>query len=667
METVAARTASPFPPLPRRIDVAVARIWILAGGLVAYLAIDGGGYDIVVHSQASIVVWWVALLGAAWGLFPAARLSRSAWGGLALLGGFVAWTALASTWSISSERSLTALSLVAGYLGVLVLGIAVHRDREQAIRHTIGAVASAIVLVAVLALASRLHPGLFTNAQQTSAYLPGTQARLAWPLNYWNALAALLALGLPLILSGATAARTIRVQALSAAAIPIVVLCGYLTFSRGGLIAFSVALIAFVLLAPDRLPKLATIAVGGVASAALIAGAVHRSALEHGLATATARHQGGEMILPIVLACVGTALAQVAIGLLARHGRRPRVLTISVTRARWGTVAAVVAIVAVALALGAPSRLSHAYQDFKRTRVAALREDNLQRFGQVSGNGRYDYWKAAVQSTSDGHLLQGHGPGTFQLLWLPRAPYQSYVENAHSLYFETLAEVGLVGLALLVGFFVLVIARGVATVVRAQDEARTRAAALTAAATAFVVSAASDWIWQVPALPVAFLLLAAAVLAPAPSRAARGLEESHPVQRPAGLAALAIRLGAVVLALACVVAIGVPLATTNADRRSQAAAAAGELPLALSDAYSAARIEPGAASPQVQIALVLEAEGHPRSAVTHALQAVRNEPQSWSTWLILSRLDAEAGHPATSLAAYRRARSLNPRSSVFVR
>ena len=31
--------------------------------------------------------------------------------------------------------------------------------------------------------------------------------------------------------------------------------------------------------------------------------AVHRSALEHGVATGLARHQGSEMILPIVLAC----------------------------------------------------------------------------------------------------------------------------------------------------------------------------------------------------------------------------------------------------------------------------------------------------------------------------------------------------------------------------
>jgi O-Antigen ligase len=666
METVVARTASPFPPLPARIDFAVARIWLLCGGLVAYLAIDGGGYDIVVHSQASIVVWWVALLGAAWGLLPTARLSRAAWAALALFGGFVVWTALASTWSLSSERSLVALSLVAGYLGVLVLGIAVHRDREQAIRHTVGAVACAIVLVAVLALASRLRPGLFAGSDQTASYLPGAQQRLAWPLNYWNALAALLGLGLPLLLSLATAARTIRAQAAAAAAVPIVVLCGYLTFSRGGLLAFAAGLIVFVALAPDRVPKLVTVAVTGGAGAALIAGVVHRSAVEHGLSTAAARDQGTQMILPIILACAGAALAQVAIGLAARHGRRPRALMISVRQARWAIGAGIVLVIVVALALGAPSHLSHAWHDFKQSRSPSLRQDDLQRFGKVSGNGRYDYWRAALQSTANGHLLQGNGPGTFQLLWLPRAPFFSYVENAHSLYFETLAEVGLVGLILLVGFFVLVIARGIAVVVGSRDEARARAAALTAATVAFTVSAASDWIWQVPALPTAFLLLAAALLAPAPRRTDSASEPEPGTRRgSSGVATVALRAGIIVLALACVVAVAVPLGTTNNVRRSQAEAGANELPQALNDAYTAARIEPGAASPQIQIALVLEAQGSRGAALMHARQAVNDEPANWSSWLVLSRLEAETGRAAGALHAYRQARSLNPRSPVF--
>ena len=195
MEAVASRSATWWPDALRRVEPDAVRTWALTGTIVLYLAIDGGGYDQVVWSQVAIVVWWIVLIGAAWGLLPAGRWTRAAWTALALFAGFVAWTALATTWSLSSERSLQDLSRVACYLGVLLLGISIHRDRARAVKHTIHAVAAAVVVVACLALASRLRPDLFPAAYQTASFLPGTAGRLGWPLNYWNALAALMALG----------------------------------------------------------------------------------------------------------------------------------------------------------------------------------------------------------------------------------------------------------------------------------------------------------------------------------------------------------------------------------------------------------------------------------------------------------------------------------------
>ena len=131
--------------------------------------------------------------------------------------------------------------------------------------------------------------------------------------------------------------------------------------------------------------------------------------------------------------------------------------------------------------------------------------------------------------------------------------------------------------------------------------------------------------------------------------------------------ALALRAGVVIAELACLVAIGVPLATTNAVHASQTAASRGDLGLALRDAQQAARVQPGAASPQVQIALVEELQGNVSRALTAAKRAVRNEPANWSTWLIVSRLEAEDGKPGAAIAAFRRARSLNAVSDLFPR
>jgi hypothetical protein len=570
---------------------------------------------------------------------------------LALFAGFVAWTALAATWSLSSESSLQDLSRVACYLGVLLLGISIHRDRGRAVKHTIQAVAIAVVAVACLALASRLRPDLFPAAYQTSSFLPGTAGRLGWPLNYWNALAALMALGVPLLLAIATSARTLRAQAAAAAAIPLLTLCGYLTFSRGGAVSAAAGLLAFLLLSPERVGKIATVVVTAAGGGALILAAVHRAAIEQGLTNPAAHHQGDTLLVAVLLVCTGVGLAQTGVGLAVRHGTPPRWLTPTPGRAWAILIGGVAVCVVMALLAGAPARISHVWRDFKHSGAPALHQDSLARFGSASGNGRYDYWKVAIDATG-GHLLGGSGPGTFQLVWDPRAPYFSSVENAHSLYVETLAETGLVGLALLGSFFLLVLGAAVRLSRRSRFGARVQAAGLTGALVAFTVGAAGDWIWQVPALPAAFLLLTAAVLAP--------LRPAAPRRPPA-----ALRLGAIAVAIASLVAIAIPLATVNTVRASQTAVLSGNPTRALADARDAVRLEPDAVSPQIQLALVLELEGDVPAALAAAQTAASNEPSDWSAWLIVSRLEAEAGHPGASVAAYLRSRALNPQSPLF--
>ncbi len=667
MESVITRPLASRLPWGLRLDPRAIWIWVLSGALVLYLGIDGGGYDLIVRSHAAVVVWWIVLIGAAWGVLPAGRTSRAGWLALALLAALVGWSAIAVTWSASSERSLEEVSRLACYLGVLVLAVMTYGDRRGALRHAVAAVAGAAVVVVSIALLSRLRPGLFAGSQTTAAFLPGAHARLSWPLNYWNALAALIALGVPLLLAIATSARTLLAQAAAAAAIPMFALCGYLTFSRGGAIATAVALAAFLALAPDRIPKLATSLVCAAGSVALIAGAIHRHAVEQGLTGPAAAHQGATLLVALILVCAGVALAQVGIGLAVRHGTLPRLLQISPSNARLLLIAAVCVFLLAALALGAPARLAHAWHAFKQPNATALHQQTLARYGALSGNGRYTYWKTAVDAMP-GHWLKGWGPGAFQFVWLPRAPFDSYIRNAHSVYIETLTEVGVVGLLLLVSFFLALLGAAVRRVITARFEARAFAAAVTAACLAFMVSAAFDWVWQMPVLPVALLLLAAAVLIDGePRDRGTGSREraDHPAQRRPLL--LAIRAMLIAAAIAGLLAIGVPLAATNDVRQSQADFSAGDQTAALAAARSAARIEPGAATPRIQEALVLESMGAIPSALSAAGMATRDEPLNWQAWLVLSRLDAEDGHPAAAVTAYRRARTLNPRSPLFRR
>jgi O-antigen ligase len=635
--------------LPWDLDTRAVSAWVLSLALVLYLAVDGGGYALATHSQVGIAVWWVVVLAAAWGLLPVARLTRTAKAAVGCFAAFTAWTALGITWSISSGRSFQDLALVTCYLGIIVLAVAIHRERGEALRHTTAAIATAIVIVAALALASRLWPHLFPASQQTAQFLGGARQRLSWPLNYWNALAALMAVGVPLLLAQATSARTLLMQSLATAAIPLVALCDALTLSRGGVIEGVVAVIVFIALAPDRIPKLATAAVAAAGSAIVVYGGLHRHAIQQGLSNAAERHQATSLVVAVVVTCIGVAVIQAGVGLLNRHATLPRFLAVSPARARLLTLGGIVLIVVVAIVAGAPHRLDHAWTDFKNPNTA-ISATSTSRFGSSSGEGRYQYWVAGVDSAKS-HVLIGSGPGTFQLDWLPRAPIASYVENAHSLYVETYTELGLVGLVLLVAFFVAALVAVVRVVVRSSYEERTRAAAIAAALVAFLIGAAFDWLWQMPVLPVAVLLLLGAALAPAS-------ETSAPKPRLAGLPT---QLTAVAVGLACLAAI----ATNTAVANSQGEASIGNLPLALTDAQSAVNLEPGSAEAQVQLALVYEAERQYAPGVAAAQHAVKDEPQNWSNWFVLFRLQAEDGDAHASLVSYLKAKSLNPQSSVF--
>ena len=569
---------------------------------------------------------------------------------------------------MSSERSLQELSRLATYLGILLLALAIHRDRSRALRQTAGAVGAAVAVVAILALISRLYPGTFPAAQTTGAFLHGAQPRLSWPLNYWNGLAALMAIGLPLLLGVATTARRLWAQTAAAAAIPLVALCAYLTASRGGAVAIGFALVAFVALAANRIPKVAMMVAAGAGSAILIAAAHHRGAIQSGLTSHAATVQGRQLAVTVVLVCAGVALAQLGIGLAARHGRLPRILRIPRREAQALLGAGIVVAIVAALAVGVPSKLSHAWRDFKNSSGAINGTNLASRFSSFNGNNRYQYWQVAVHTTS-GRRLDGSGPGTFQLLWLPHATTKAgYVTNAHSLYVETLAEAGVVGLVLLIGFLAVVLGAAIAAVIRSRGAERTLAAGATAALVAFLVGAAVDWLWQLPVLPAAVLLVGAAVLAPAAAtRTVRALEEDRAEREIRWRSPLLLRIGLALASVACLVAIAVPLATASNVRKSQIAIDSGNTIAALDDARSAVRIEPGAASPHLQLALVLELQARYPAAVTAARQAVHDEPQNWSAWLVLSRLEAEAGHAKASVAAFKQARSLNPYSPIFAR
>jgi cytochrome c-type biogenesis protein CcmH/NrfG len=76
-------------------------------------------------------------------------------------------------------------------------------------------------------------------------------------------------------------------------------------------------------------------------------------------------------------------------------------------------------------------------------------------------------------------------------------------------------------------------------------------------------------------------------------------------------------------------------------------------------------VQPYAASPLLQRALVLELQHRFGAGAVEARQATTAEPGNWRAWVVLSRIEAEAGNVPASVAAFTRARALDPHSPLF--
>lgn len=615
---------------------------------VLYSGLRGGAYDLLVWGEVGLVAWWLVLVGAIAGLLPTRRLGRLAWAAVGLFALLAAWTALAMTWGESAERAAAELARLATYLGVFVLALAATGNGHG--RRVLAGVTAAVAALGVLALLARLHPAWFP-ADEAAPFL-AERNRLDYPLGYFNGLAALLALGVVLLVGAANGARLPAIRALGAAAVPALALALYFTLSRGGAAAVILGVTVLIALTPRRAQMLGTLIVTCAGSALLIGVASGRSALEAGLEDATARSQGDELLLLTVLVCALVALGQVAVSRIdrARAGRVPRRLD---RRQRLGAAGtALVVCVALFLSLGGASAASELWEGFEDPEIAAGSAQDSRRFASLSGQGRYQLWQSAVDAAGAEPLV-GIGPGSFEFWWSRNGGLVHFVRDAHSLYVEALAELGVVGFLLTVGLVALILVGGAVRTLRGGEE-RSLLATATAGCAAFAVSAGIEWVWEIAVLPLAFVMLGALALA---SRTPGG----DPHRRPSGRARLALGAAALVALLAIVP----PLGATSTVRASEEGAAAGRWDEALDDARIAERLQPYAASPRLQRALIEERLGHLAAASEAAAGATEAEPTNWRPWAILSRIEARRGRARPARRAYLTARSLNPRSFLF--
>ncbi|HTU14852.1 MAG TPA: O-antigen ligase family protein [Solirubrobacterales bacterium] len=641
----------PTPPTTDRIRESLPAVagFGLPFLIVVYLALEAGGYDLVVRGQVGIIAWWIVLLGVIAGLLPLTRVTRGGWAVLAVLGALAAWTAAALTWTESTERGLIELSRVATLLGIFALMLLLQG--RDGFRRSVAAVGAAVAVVAVVALASRFQPDWFPASEIPADY---PVSRLNHPLEYWNGLAAFMAIGLAPLLWAASSARSIPVRALAAGAVPLVVLACYLTASRGGAIEAGAALLILIVLFPRRLSLLPTLLVTGLGSAVLLLLIQARPELRDLLPGDAAGSQGTEMlwltlgvfiVVAVLQAVVTTATARNRI-VIPRVGRK--------TARRFGLASGVLALLVVFVALGS-GWAGDRWSEFKEP---APGDGTVGRLGNLSSGERYKVWESAVDAGSS-EKLTGIGPGTFEFWWAREGTGTQFVRDAHSLYLENLAELGPLGflliLTLVLGPIVLAGTRALA---RGSDDRRALLAAAAAGMAAFAVAAGIDWAWELTVLPVMFLILVAATVGPA-AESRRGRKRSRFTPVPlSGRRKAGFGLAGVV----AILAIAIPLAGTVLVRESERLFREGDLKGSLEKADRATGIQPYSASALDQKSLVLIAAGRPEEALPPALDATNRESTNWRTWFVLESAYRALGDDSGAERAAARARDLNTRS-----
>jgi hypothetical protein len=479
--------------------VSVARNLIRAAALAGPVALafaSGGFYDrprlIALLAVAGLLGLWALL-----GTNPLPR-DRRALLALGALGGYCAWVALSARWAPLAEVAHDDLERALLYLGALTLGSTLWTGSRAAARAVEPAVAAGVLAVMGYGLAGRLLPGI---VELSPGRLAGS--RLFQPLTYWNGQGELAAIGLILCarLAG-DRTRPVAVRALAAAgAVPIGAAL-YLTFSRGALVTLIGGLVILLALAPTW-SQLRALAITLEAAGAAIVACAALPGVNDLAGDLGAREADGAIALAIVLVLMLLAAAGAAWTRRVEDEERTRLGRLPLPeRAPW--IAAVVAIGLIAVPIAAAGG-EHPAQNPE--------------FGQTTGrlastgSNRYQYWKVALKAAAD-HPLKGVGSGGFGPEWMRERTIDEVVRDAHSLYLETLAELGIVGLLLL-----LLLAGAIFACARAvyRDDPAL-AAGPAAALAAFALHAGIDWDWELPALTLVAVSLAGLLL----SRASTG-------------------------------------------------------------------------------------------------------------------------------------------------
>lgn len=616
--------------------------------LLLGLALAGGGFSLSDRHVAGLAVWLLVVALLVLGGAGRIALGRTFYWGTGLIAALALFSALSSAWSGSIELSVIEADRVVVYLGFFVLALLLAQTDRSRQRFGEG-IGIALIALALIALASRLLPDLLSVNED-----PEAGARLSYPLGYWNGDAVVfgIATGLALWLSRRASSGAVRWAA--TAVLPAVLLALYFTYSRGGLLATAIACGCLIVLSQDRLWLLATLAIGALAALPAVIAVQACNSLAENLHDSTIAEEG----LLVLAMLVGGSLLAVALtaGLKRLERRQGRLTDRALSASRDPRVLKRIALAGAVLALAAALAVGgRAWHQFNSPDVQAPTSSG-EHFTQLSDSGRTEFWRVAVDAFGEKPLL-GHGAGTYRFSWhlLRHEPVPNL--DAHSLYLQAFAELGVIGGLLVLAMVGVLLWAGFAAWRAAREPQRDLFAALLGSCLAFAICSAIDWFWEIAVIGGVFFLAAGVLVAGRCAQTSREHASGNGQGAPRGFG---FAVAGLAVAWISMVALVGPLLVDREIDASNSAVADGNIPSAVSRAETARKVEPWATTPLKQLGLLAEREGDYAAAADWFDQAIERENDNWLLYYLRARVEHEAGDEAAAQKDLTEARRLNP-------
>jgi hypothetical protein len=628
-------------------------------------------------------------------LTPAGRAHYGLWPA-ALLLAFAALSALSVVWSVQPDASWQAASRILAYSAVFGLAVLLARAAPRRWSALLGGILLASAVVCGYALLTKIFPNRLGIAQVVY------YARLREPYGYWNATGLAAALGaIACLWLGARRSGHALLSALAYPAMAIMLVTLMLAYSRGALVALILGVALWLCLVPLRLRGVTVLLVGGLGAGIVIAWDFSRSALTTDTATLATRidagHQLGVLLAAVLLALVAAGLA---IGFLTSRKPPSRA-----DRRRAGALLLSIPAIAVVAALGMlavshrglTGSISHGVESLTNPN-ASVPANGPGRLTAVS-SARARYWHEALQ-VFKAHPLLGAGAEGYATARLRYRTLPLDVQQAHGFAVQTLADLGLVGLLVVLALLgTWIVAAGRAThpfnrrwsrwrwrrwpIAGDADGTGTAAGTGTDAGAAavsagglytperiglltmlclvatFGVHSFVDWTWYVPGLACAALLCAGWLAGRGPLA-----ELVAPAGVPAGTATSEI-LDAAPAAIARGAHSSVTL-TGGAARSERGPARRDPRALGIAVAVIVAALLAAWAEWQPQRSqdasnqALASIASNPAAALAEARTAVSRDPLSAEALITLATVQQSTGQRAAAIATYQRAVHVQP-------